>query len=440
MKKIFNLALVAAAAISANAAENHRSVTAGMNQFALSTEVKTHPMAAIHEDFASRAEDDLNIEGRYAYGLYSILVYGSGQDNIKGQFLDTIVTQDGFEIVKDPEVENGYIIKNFLYGFWNQGIQEEEDLYEMADIKATFDPATRKLTVAPYQYLFTMDTRDEQNKPIQVDMHIVGTTGQMFDKNAPIEFTWDYGIFAMTSTGFTCGLVEDEGANAGLVFGPGFQFGGINAFIPNGTYSVETDQLGQREFPILGVWKESPIYRTDSDEVIGYTKCYVVNFSGFDMLRVLPLVNAGNNRVKIDAMYGYTGWNLMYYPDNASQPLLYNEKYFAAEVDSKGYPTGDSYELYGTIEEETGSRFVISFPEYGLFSLNDVLFGNAIWENGVLTFAPNTIAGIETVNAAADNTNAPVVYYNLQGMRVNNPAAGNLYIRVQGTDVTKIIK
>lgn len=46
--------------------------------------------------------------------------------------------------------------------------------------------------------------------------------------------------------------------------------------------------------------------------------------------------------------------------------------------------------------------------------------------------------GISSIDA--DNSAAPVVYYNLQGVRVDNPSAGSLYIRVQGTNVTKIVK
>ncbi len=38
-----------------------------------------------------------------------------------------------------------------------------------------------------------------------------------------------------------------------------------------------------------------------------------------------------------------------------------------------------------------------------------------------------------------DDANAPVEYYNLQGVRINNPAAGQLVIRRQGTNVAKIV-
>lgn len=46
-------------------------------------------------------------------------------------------------------------------------------------------------------------------------------------------------------------------------------------------------------------------------------------------------------------------------------------------------------------------------------------------------------AGISDVTI--DNENAPVEYFNLQGMRVNEPAAGQVVIRRQGTKVQKIL-
>lgn len=45
-------------------------------------------------------------------------------------------------------------------------------------------------------------------------------------------------------------------------------------------------------------------------------------------------------------------------------------------------------------------------------------------------------SGIEDIDAAANN--APVEYYNLQGVRVANPTNG-LYIRRQGSTATKVL-
>lgn len=47
--------------------------------------------------------------------------------------------------------------------------------------------------------------------------------------------------------------------------------------------------------------------------------------------------------------------------------------------------------------------------------------------------------GVQLPVADSDDTNAPAVYYNLQGVRVDNPAPGQLYIKRQGTRVTKVL-
>ena len=46
-------------------------------------------------------------------------------------------------------------------------------------------------------------------------------------------------------------------------------------------------------------------------------------------------------------------------------------------------------------------------------------------------------SAIDEINA--NDENAPVEYYNLQGMRINEPAAGQIVIRRQGSKVSKIV-
>ena len=48
-------------------------------------------------------------------------------------------------------------------------------------------------------------------------------------------------------------------------------------------------------------------------------------------------------------------------------------------------------------------------------------------------------AGNDAVNNVAVDANAPVEYFNLQGMRVENPAKGNIYIKRQGANTSKIV-
>jgi hypothetical protein len=51
-------------------------------------------------------------------------------------------------------------------------------------------------------------------------------------------------------------------------------------------------------------------------------------------------------------------------------------------------------------------------------------------------YAPKDASGIEGV--AVDNSNAPVEFYNLQGVRVANPTAG-IYVKRQGNSATKVL-
>ncbi|MDE7125904.1 MAG: hypothetical protein K2O12_05435, partial [Muribaculaceae bacterium] len=52
---------------------------------------------------------------------------------------------------------------------------------------------------------------------------------------------------------------------------------------------------------------------------------------------------------------------------------------------------------------------------------------------------PGTV-GIEDIAADSEDTaNAPVEYFNLQGMKVSNPVSGQIYITRQGNKVTKVL-
>lgn len=52
-------------------------------------------------------------------------------------------------------------------------------------------------------------------------------------------------------------------------------------------------------------------------------------------------------------------------------------------------------------------------------------------------FCVKEFAGIATVGN--ENSDAPVEYFNLQGQRIDNPAAGQIVIRRQGTTASKVI-
>ncbi len=52
-------------------------------------------------------------------------------------------------------------------------------------------------------------------------------------------------------------------------------------------------------------------------------------------------------------------------------------------------------------------------------------------------FCVSEFAG--TTSVTDENSNAPVEYFNLQGQRIDSPAAGQIVIRRQGTAASKVI-
>lgn len=105
-------------------------------------------------------------------------------------------------------------------------------------------------------------------------------------------------------------------------------------------------------------------------------------------------------------------------------------------------------EIYDFMEEK-GQPFSTYNPETGVFQVNKVVFDinaactSAYSWNGVefttatITLPEEVVNGV--VGITFDNSEAPVEFFNLQGIRVNETSAGNVYIRRQGSDVQKVV-
>lgn len=82
---------------------------------------------------------------------------------------------------------------------------------------------------------------------------------------------------------------------------------------------------------------------------------------------------------------------------------------------------------------------VITIPAKGLFlwpsNTTSLYYANT---SGVTIEIEHEQGGVNDIIADEEN-NAPVEFFNLQGQRVNNPAAGQLVIRRQGTKVAKVL-
>jgi len=124
------------------------------------------------------------------------------------------------------------------------------------------------------------------------------------------------------------------------------------------------------------------------------------------------------------------------------------EKAWIANV---SIPAGDALEsvydytegspvIENVTKEDWGTMELANMPKLTI-NLSKVVSGTIWWKNGgkqpavYLNIIPADPASVAEI---AVDENAPVEYFNLQGMRVENPANG-LYIKRQGSKVTKVV-
>jgi len=135
---------------------------------------------------------------------------------------------------------------------------------------------------------------------------------------------------------------------------------------------------------------------------------------------------------------GFGGPMLMLYDEEAGTvngktyfcSVAAGETLFFANLDD---PNSD-YE--GTCKVENGA-LTVNIPSFGVVNENAAI--RAEFEDATIKINGSSEGGINTVATDVDNANAPVEYFTLQGIRVNEPAAGSLVIRRQGTEVSKIL-
>ena len=106
-----------------------------------------------------------------------------------------------------------------------------------------------------------------------------------------------------------------------------------------------------------------------------------------------------------------------------------------------GYELGDGAVTVTSNETGTLKDGVITFPTKGLIA-RELNYNDAAWyyanSNGTFKVVLPASMGVADSFAEAD-ADAPAEYFSLQGVRVDNPAPGQLVIRRQGSKVQKMI-
>lgn len=100
---------------------------------------------------------------------------------------------------------------------------------------------------------------------------------------------------------------------------------------------------------------------------------------------------------------------------------------------------------YSSIEYKTGGFYEVTLylqAAYATWENNawvDVTTSKGYFELVTTVPASANQSGIENITTDNVDENAPVEYYNLQGIRLSEPAAGQIVIRRQGSKVSKIL-
>ncbi len=130
---------------------------------------------------------------------------------------------------------------------------------------------------------------------------------------------------------------------------------------------------------------------------------------------------------------------LMSYTDSGLQTQTLGELYYTNQAMfymSYGVETAPEFATVMTVE---GNNYTITFPKKAILivpetPVSDEELMYASQYESTLSFTYDA-AGLS--NVTVDDENAPVEYFNLQGIRVANPEAG-IYIRRQGNNTTKV--
>lgn len=408
MKKIFTLALAASAVISAGAAPRQAGQFGFMTQ--LPAGVASTPAVETVNEVASRAVRDL--AGTYHNAVYQMMQNPSNGE-VEGEFIETM---GDIVIEADPEVTNGYIVKNLFANHWI-----DDEVKAVNDIKLTVNPITEVITIAPGQVLCTINDRGQE---VRIEMYTFNSNEEV-SKDEPIMLTDVYGRLLLKSP-IVFGEWTSMGGEEGI-YGNGVLVKDFAAYIPNGEMSYFDNNAGEE--------KTCPIYGLNYDG-----RNLIYNFAGVDGINPAPFFRRGT-RVMCDGSYS-TAYAL-YDAPKLNPEWNINEYLFLAQIDEDGDPMGtgsgdteaDQFYIRGTIVTDTNTECVIELPDCGLFNREDQPYNT--YKNVVISYNPSAIDAIETVGVD-NNANAPVVYYNLQGVRVENPQGG-VFIRQQGTETTKVL-
>ncbi|MDE5989931.1 MAG: hypothetical protein K2H17_11115 [Duncaniella sp.] len=302
-----------------------------------------------------------------------------------------------------------------------------------------------KKPVTLYCYLRTGNNKQTAvnvfNSSFETMPYANGETGKNCgadgEKNNMWEFSWTLsaGTYCLTELGGT-----------GNVAGLGYE----GAEDPG----VDPEPAEGQEFKLTGSWPQgefgtinTPIsvdYNTQTitlQNFLGGSADLVVNYALRDasqnptmpgtMFNLTPVSGVGEAAQGLYPLDGLQTTDVIFTMGGENKIKLEKVGMFFDTYSSIEYKTGGFYELtlylVANYSDWTSGSWVAASSSKGYFNLVTTIPASA------------DQSGIDSIVTDTVDENAPVEYYNLQGLRINEPAAGQIVIRRQGSKVSKIL-
>ena len=308
-------------------------------------------------------------------------------------------------------------------------------LYGEFNVKATFDPNTCTVSIPTGQllgadsfgelYFYTKDLPADGNfyNGSNGAVAAVGTWDGKSIKFTPDE-VWAIGDPDNEQFGWMVLSSENEFTKDNSVKLTG-SFN-ENMLYPSFIYDQTTDKgIENTEFVTVNITSDGAGTYTVQNPLQSLYKA--LNYSPVSPDMVIDATDPNNVKVPM-AQSGLT--------DSGSSFVYFNEGWFCEEYAEGADACPEELRATMTVDED--HNVTITFPVFSttIWAYPTQDFYTASEYVSTLKFNDPT-AAVGTITAA--DSNAPVRYYNLQGMEVNNPEAGTIVIRVQGSKAVKEI-
>lgn len=322
-----------------------------------------------------------------------------------------------------------YYMSNFMTGIYNEQVG-------VPALEVAYDPSQGLLVVPAEQTFLTVPLESggtaelqmwlaDKQTCVQVPAQFLYNDGKFeLKKNLKIQFQ---GESAPTDFVVEEILIGMEGQNGIIPFvelTSDFSFAPSNGVM---NYTMTTSASGTPQ----AVKRQSPINAELSSNTLTIT--------GFATLGDVPMaIDATAKTLTADnvSMGNYNA-------GSSTAPVMVECKLSASNANGDNLAGAGSYKLVSTYAVADG-KTTITVPDWNMFFTYGGQELSYLWPMSATTIdlefdLDAAVAGVkDIISGEALDTNAPVEYYNLQGVRVAEPAAG-LYIKRQGKNVTKVV-